>query len=195
VTTAGASGAGEGGAGRSAADTTGGGADRPRQPTAFDDFAERVLDVVDRIPPGRVLSYGDIAELLGDGGPRRVGRVLGRDGSAVPWWRVLRADGTHVDSIRERALALLRAEGAAVRGTGPSARVDMDRGRWDISGGTEKTAADEPTRSAGGWQRDDDAAVSCELIPAGSGRAGPPGSGEPPSAPALNECEAQKPSN
>ena len=99
--------------------------------SSFDDFAERVLDVVERIPPGQVLSYGDIAELLGDGGPRRVGRVLARDGSAVPWWRVLRADGTHADGIRERALDLLRAEGAAVRGTGPNGRVDMRRARWD----------------------------------------------------------------
>ena len=103
-------------------------------PSSFDDFAERVLDVVERIPPGYVLSYGDIADLLGDGGPRRVGRVLGRDGSAVPWWRVLRADGTHVAGIREQALALLRAEGAPVRGSGPTARVDMDLARWDPSG-------------------------------------------------------------
>lgn len=104
------------------------------QPSPFDDFSERVLDVVERIPAGRVLSYGDIADLLGDGGPRRVGRVLGRDGSAVPWWRVLRADGTHVDGIRERALDLLRAEGAAFRGSGVNARVDMDRARWDPTG-------------------------------------------------------------
>ena len=105
-----------------------------RPPSSFDDFAERVLDVVERIPPGRVLSYGDIADLLADGGPRRVGRVLGRDGSAVPWWRVLRADGTHVGGIREQALDLLRAEGAPVRGSGPTARVDMGRARWDPTG-------------------------------------------------------------
>ena len=106
------------------------GARASSRPSHFDDFAERVLDVVERIPPGRVLSYGDIAELLGDGGPRRVGRVLGRDGSAVPWWRVLRADGTHVEDIRARALELLRAEGVAVRGSGQTARVDMALARW-----------------------------------------------------------------
>ena len=106
-------------------------ADGPGRGSAFDDFAERVLDVVERIPPGRVLSYGDVADLLGDGGPRRVGRVLSRDGSAVPWWRVLRADGTHVEGIRQLALELLRTEGAAIRGSGPDARVDMARARWD----------------------------------------------------------------
>ena len=37
-----------------------------------DDFASSVLDVVDSIPPGRVMSYGDIAEYLGAGpGPAR----------------------------------------------------------------------------------------------------------------------------
>ena len=44
--------------------------------TAIDDYASRVLDVVDAIPPGQVMSYGDIAEYLGVGGPRQVGRVL-----------------------------------------------------------------------------------------------------------------------
>ena len=40
-----------------------------------DDFASQVLDVVDSIPPGRVMSYGDIAEYLAAGakgrGPRQ----------------------------------------------------------------------------------------------------------------------------
>ncbi|HUR04803.1 MAG TPA: MGMT family protein, partial [Nonomuraea sp.] len=39
-------------------------------------FAERVLDVVESIPPGMVMSYGDIAEYLGEGGPRQVGQVM-----------------------------------------------------------------------------------------------------------------------
>ena len=43
----------------------------------LDDFASRVLDVVDSIPPGRVMSYGDIAEYLGAGpGPPHGGRVI-----------------------------------------------------------------------------------------------------------------------
>jgi alkylated DNA nucleotide flippase Atl1 len=117
--------------------------------SSFDDFAERVLDVVERIPPGHVLSYGDVAELLGDGGPRRVGRVLARDGSAVPWWRVLRADGTHVEGLRERALDLLRDEGAAVRGRGANARVDMGRARWDPTGAEMETYGRGSARGTG----------------------------------------------
>jgi hypothetical protein len=53
-----------------------------------DDFASSVLDVVDSIPPGRVMSYGDIAEYLSVGpGPRQVGRVMATYGGAVAWWR------------------------------------------------------------------------------------------------------------
>ncbi len=39
-------------------------------------YAEQVLDLIERIPPGRVLSYGDVAEAVGAGGPRQVGAVL-----------------------------------------------------------------------------------------------------------------------
>src|SRR5262247_2576979 len=50
------------------------------QPT---DFAERVLGVAENIPPGRVMSYGDIAEYLGEKGPRQVGRVMALWGGGV----------------------------------------------------------------------------------------------------------------
>jgi alkylated DNA nucleotide flippase Atl1 len=78
-----------------------------------DDFASSVLDVVDSIPPGRVMSYGDIAEYLGAGrGPRQVGRVMATYGGAVAWWRVIHSDGTPLRSAR------------------PPVRVDMRRARW-----------------------------------------------------------------
>src|SRR3954451_20684569 len=90
-------------------------------------FAQRVLDVVDGIPRGRVLSYGDVAELLGAGSARAVGRVMAMWGSEVPWHRVLRADGSCATHKADRQLELLRRERVPVRG----ARVDMDRARWD----------------------------------------------------------------
>jgi alkylated DNA nucleotide flippase Atl1 len=84
-------------------------------------FAAAVLDAVERIPPGRVMSYGDVAEYVGRGTPRLVGHVLAGHGHEVPWHRVLRADGTAAPRIRDRQLALLRAEGVPIaRG-----RVDM----------------------------------------------------------------------
>lgn len=57
-------------------------------------FTERVLSLVESIPAGRVMSYGAIAAAIGHGGPRQVARVMARDGGAVPWWRVVHADGS-----------------------------------------------------------------------------------------------------
>lgn len=57
------------------------------------EFVDDVLAVVRRIPAGRVMTYGDIAEVLGSSAPRAVGRVLALFGHAVPWWRVVPASG------------------------------------------------------------------------------------------------------
>ena len=92
-------------------------------------FASRVLDVVDRIPPGRVLTYGDVAEYVGEGGPRGVGAVMARHGGAVAWWRVLRADGSVAPGLERRAFERLRAEGTPLARGGT--RVDLLLARWD----------------------------------------------------------------
>ncbi|HET7531092.1 MAG TPA: MGMT family protein [Mycobacteriales bacterium] len=96
----------------------------PDEPTAF---ARRVLDAVDRIPRGRVMSYGDVAEFVETGSARAVGMVMARYGAEVPWHRVLRADGSCAPGVAERQLALLRRERVPMRGE----RVDMPRARWD----------------------------------------------------------------
>ena len=80
------------------------------------DFADRVLDVVDAIPPGQVMSYGDIAEYLGQGGPRQVGRVMSLWGGGVAWWRVIHADGSFLPGHEREALAHYREEGTPLRG-------------------------------------------------------------------------------
>jgi alkylated DNA nucleotide flippase Atl1 len=96
-----------------------------------DDFASGVLDVVESIPAGRVMSYGDIAEHLGAGpGPRQVGRVLAVYGGAVPWWRVIHSDGTPAPGHDSRALEHYLAEGTPLRSARPPVRVDMSRARW-----------------------------------------------------------------
>ena len=81
----------------------------------LDDYSARVLDVVDAIPPGQVMSYGDIAEYLGAGGPRQVGRVLASYGGAVAWWRVIHADGTPAPGHDASALEHYLAEGTPLR--------------------------------------------------------------------------------
>lgn len=92
-------------------------------------YAADVLDAVDRIPPGRVLTYGDVAEYVGSGGPRQVGQVMSRWGGAVAWWRVLRADGSPPPGHERAALEHYRAEGTPLRPGG--SRVDLRRARWD----------------------------------------------------------------
>lgn len=82
------------------------------------DYLDAVLDLVARIPPGRVMTYGTIAEVLHDelgrGGPRQVGQVLARAGADVPWWRVVNAGGLPPAHKRTEALAVLRDEGCPV---------------------------------------------------------------------------------
>ena len=60
------------------------------------DFHRRVYDIVRTIPPGKTLSYGDIAWRLGlPGTAQAVGRAMGRNPFApiVPCHRVLAAGG------------------------------------------------------------------------------------------------------
>jgi alkylated DNA nucleotide flippase Atl1 len=79
-----------------------------------------VLERVREIPEGFVRTYGDVSP----GAPRYAGSVLfAADDPDLPWWRVVRADGSLAKGNRQRAL--LVAEGVPFRG----ARVDMARAR------------------------------------------------------------------
>ena len=91
-----------------------------------DDYTELVLTVVEQIPPGQVATYGDIAEIVGRGGPRQVGRVMALFGGGVPWWRVVRGDGRPARPLEEYGLRLLRADDTPLKGD----RVDMTRARF-----------------------------------------------------------------
>jgi alkylated DNA nucleotide flippase Atl1 len=101
-------------------------------PADLGEFASRVLDVAESIPAGRVMSYGDIAEYLGDGGPRQVGRVMALWGGGVAWWRVVHADGSLLAGHERAALAHYQAEGTPMRrdAEGRPGRLDMRRARW-----------------------------------------------------------------
>ncbi|MGF1429968.1 MGMT family protein [Kitasatospora sp. LaBMicrA B282] len=105
----------------------------PRPAVELPPFAELVLDLVDRIPSGRVMTYGDVAEYLGQGGPRQVGRVMTLYGGTVAWWRVVRADGALLPGHEQRALAAYRQEGTPLRGQRAAdlPRLDLRQARWD----------------------------------------------------------------
>ena len=72
-----------------------------------------------------IVTYGLIADHLERGGARHVGRVMSLEGAAVPWWRVVRADGKPVRGLEEQALKLLRRDGTPLR----DGRVDMRAAR------------------------------------------------------------------
>ncbi|WP_422748935.1 MGMT family protein [Mycobacterium sp. WMMD1722] len=72
---------------------------------------EAVRALVAAIPPGRVSTYGDIAEAAGLSSPRIVGWIMRTDSSDLPWHRVITASGRPAAHLADRALELLRAEG------------------------------------------------------------------------------------
>lgn len=94
-------------------------------------YADEVLGVIARIPRGKVMSYGDIAEYMGSGSARAVGSVLFRWGADVPWQRVVMSSGHPKPHDRDGHLDRLRAEGTPLVADG--SRVDMRRARWDGS--------------------------------------------------------------
>lgn len=99
------------------------------------DFGGAVLLVVAAIPVGRVMTYGDVAAELASRGARAVGRVMSTEGSSVPWWRVVRADGRAPAGHEAEALDHYRAEGTPLRaldagGSPVDARIDLALARW-----------------------------------------------------------------
>jgi len=56
---------------------------------------ERIYEVVRKIPPGRVASYGQVSSLVGKCTPRIVGYAMAAVpvGSDVPWHRVINSQG------------------------------------------------------------------------------------------------------
>jgi alkylated DNA nucleotide flippase Atl1 len=97
-----------------------------------DNLAHRILECVDSIPAGRVMTYGDVAEYVGAPSPRIVGRVLALDDGSVPWHRVLRANGTLAAHLYTEQRQRLLSEGVRFRGAGAD-RVDLANHRWDGS--------------------------------------------------------------
>ena len=118
-------------------------------------FDERVYEVVRRIPPGKVATYGQVAALLGNPGlARAVGSALHRNplgwdfetGAGVPCHRVVNAAGRLAeafafDGAMEQRVRLER-EGVETRPDGRGGLVvDLGRFGWVISsrrgGGTD----------------------------------------------------------
>ncbi|QIK67415.1 MGMT family protein [Nocardioides sp. HDW12B] len=99
--------------------------------TRSEQYVEAVLALVEQVPPGRVTTYGAVADALGRdlgrGGPRQVGSVMATWGGGVPWWRVIRSDGTVPAHLGPEALQCWWSEGTPLR---PSGRVDLAAAFW-----------------------------------------------------------------
>lgn len=105
---------------------------RPEAPGP-DGFVAQVHALVRTVPPGRVITYGLVAEVLADraraaggtprGGARQVGRAMATGGDDVPWWRVVTAGGEPPRQHLTRALAHLRDEGTPLTADGLRVRV------------------------------------------------------------------------
>jgi len=106
--------------------------------------AEAVYDACASVPEGMVITYGDLAQLVGraTSHARVVSTILGKRPNAdtdldpLPWWRVVRDDGTLLDAHLltgpraqwvNRALDRLAEEGVPLVGEGVHRRVDMRR--------------------------------------------------------------------
>jgi methylated-DNA-protein-cysteine methyltransferase-like protein len=96
-------------------------------------FFEQVYQIVAEIPEQKVLTYGQIAALLGN---PRAARVVGwamratPEGRNLPWHRVVNRSGGLSALCREEQFARLAAEGVQFTADG---RVDLDQYGWEIT--------------------------------------------------------------
>jgi O-6-methylguanine DNA methyltransferase len=92
-------------------------------------FRARVLAVVRRIPPGRVATYGDVADLAGQPrAARAVGNIMRQCGVGVPAHRVVAAGGKlgGYGGSEHLKRSLLVAEGVTLRGS----RIPLEQFQW-----------------------------------------------------------------
>lgn len=95
-------------------------------------YRERVYEIVRTIPRGRVMTYGQLAEILGEGyTPRTVGFVMHASGDKTPWHRVINAQGAcstgRVVLPHDKQQRMLEAEGVIFNESG---RCDLKNYLW-----------------------------------------------------------------
>lgn len=101
-------------------------------PTTDRNYRERVYTIVRRIPVGKVMTYGQLAIILGEGyTARTVGYVMHGAGDDVPWQRVINSQGKCSTGRLTIPLnlqqELLEAEGVVFSDKG---KCDLDTFRW-----------------------------------------------------------------
>ncbi len=89
-------------------------------------MAELVLRAVEAVPRGRVVSYGDLADLVGTGS-RHVGAILRERGHGVTWWRVTNHAGELPPHLHDEARARWAEEGITWKANGRGCRIAEHR--------------------------------------------------------------------
>lgn len=90
-----------------------------------EDFVSRVLAVVESIPPGKVMPYGEVAAAIGSRAARGVGQVMAYYGDGMPWWRVIRASGQPPLCHDDEALPHYEEEGTPLVPTASGYRINL----------------------------------------------------------------------
>ena len=95
-------------------------------------YRERVFEIVRRIPRGRVMTYGQIAAILGEGyTPRTIGFVMHASGNKIPWHRVINSQGAcstgRVVLPSDKQQRMLEREGVKFNDRN---RCDLERYLW-----------------------------------------------------------------
>ena len=95
----------------------------------MDRFFEQVYAILAQIPEGQVVSYGQIARLLGyPRAARQVGWAMRCCPEHLPWQRVVMADGSIAGgAFADMRRLLLEAENVTFL---PDGRVDMEKNGW-----------------------------------------------------------------
>ncbi|HBB98662.1 MAG TPA: cysteine methyltransferase [Blastocatellia bacterium] len=121
------------------------------KPTPDPKYRERVYKIVRRIPRGRVMTYGQIAYMLGQGyTPRTVGFVMhGADESNTPWHRVINSQGKvstgRIVLPTDKQQRLLEREGVKFDERG---RCDLEKFLWKPRRRTSRKTEDATARAA-----------------------------------------------
>jgi methylated-DNA-protein-cysteine methyltransferase-like protein len=114
-------------------------------------YRERVYKIVRRIPRGRVMTYGQIAYMLGQGyTPRTVGFVMhGAEESNTPWHRVINSQGKvstgRIVLPTDKQQRLLEREGVKFDERG---RCDLEQFLWKPRRRTSRKDEDAKARAA-----------------------------------------------
>jgi alkylated DNA nucleotide flippase Atl1 len=95
------------------------------------DSTDAVRALIERIPEGRVVTYGDLARAV-HLGPRQVGQILAHNGHDLAWWKVVDASGHPPQNAQETAAQHYEDEGIPFHRAGDRVTVNISECRWQI---------------------------------------------------------------